>query len=144
LKIGTFQMEKITKVKQVYSYQKLYEIDMEKEELKPKDLCLGNYIECFGKIEMVTGIVPREQGDWFITHSGNHALKSPLPEGVEFSGYGITLTEDWKKFLAIDKFDNLPSWIIYVHEAQNFLRWYAGVDTTENYQWKYFNSLTAL
>lgn len=115
---------------------------MDKEELKPKDLCLGNYIDCFGCIEIVTGIVPREQGDWFITHSGNHKLNNPLPENIEFSGYGITLTYDWKKFLNVDKHE-FPSWVRYVHEVQNYMRWYCGVDLTDNFNWDYYKELTA-
>lgn len=115
---------------------------MEKPELKPKDLCLGNYIDCFGKIEVVTGVVPREQGDWFICHSGNHKLKSPIPKGIEFSGYPITLTSDWKKFLNVDKYE-FPIWVIYVHQAQNYMRWYLDMELSDNFNWEYFKELTA-
>lgn len=114
----------------------------DKEELRPKDLCLGNYIDCFGNIEVVTGIVPRESGDWYVCHSGNHKLNTPFSPGIEFSCQPIWLTQDWKKFLRVEKY-RFPVWVIYVHQAQNYMKWYANIDLSTNFRWEFFKELTA-
>jgi len=109
---------------------------MEREALKPIDLQLGNFIENFGKVEMVTGLVPQE-GGWFICHKCWHQDENPIGDGIQYPSYGIPLTEQWKKCLRVDKY-NFPEWVIYVHQAQNYMRWYANVGLNETMDWDMF------
>jgi len=99
--------------------------------IQPRDLCLGNFISSFGETVMVTGITPHPSlpGEFYISHSGNN--NSPLPDGVEYSPTGIPLTDKWKKVLCIDQYQ-FPEWIEYVHQAQNYLYFFAGVYLVES------------
>lgn len=105
------------------------------KELHPVDIMIGNFVNCFGGTVIVTGITPRPDGSFFVHHSGDNQKDNPFGEGIEFRVYPIELTEDWKEALRIDNY-NFPSWVKYVHEAQNFIRWYAGVDLLPNIDWK--------
>jgi hypothetical protein len=112
-------------------------------ELKPVDIMIGNFINCFGGTVIVTGITPREDGSFFIHHSGDNQKNNPFGIGIEFDAYPIELTEQWKEALRIEKY-HLPSWVKYVHEAQNFIRWYAGVDLLPNIIWSKIPTLLPL
>lgn len=112
----------------------------EARELKPKDLCLGNFVECFGKVEMVMGLTPRDNGDWFIHHKAWNQQGNPIPDGVEFSSYAIPLTDDWKRCLRVDQ-HKFPDWIKYVHEAQNYMKWCFDVYLLENFDWDLYTQL---
>lgn len=107
---------------------------MSKEEIKPSDIQLGNFVEVLGKTEIVMGITPREDGTFFIHHSCDNQDNNPVTNGIEFRAYPISLDETWKKALNIDKY-LLPEWIKYVHEAQNYMKWYANVDLLPNVKW---------
>lgn len=107
------------------------------EELKPKDLQLGNFINAFGFIEMVMGLIPREDKTWYVNHTGWNSDKNKFIDGIEFSAYPISLTDNWKKCLKIDKYE-FPKWIEYVHQAQNYMKWYANVDLLEIMDWDLF------
>lgn len=103
-------------------------------ELKPMDLQLGNFINCFGGVVLVTGITPRPDGTFFIHHSGENQTGNPFGDGILFDAYPIKVTDQWLKALNVDKY-KFPSWIKYVHEVQNYVRWYCGVDLLPNVNW---------
>lgn len=97
------------------------------EPLKPAEIQLGNLINCFGGVEMVTGITPRPDGSFYIHHSGDNQTNNPLGDGVLFDAYPIELTPEWLRVLRVEKYE-LPKWIRYVHEVQNYIRWYVGIE----------------
>src|SRR5688572_6580667 len=97
------------------------------EPIKPQDLSLGNFISCYGHTELVMGIVPRDNNTWwYVCHSATNQ-EGELPEDLLSKPYPIELTEEWRVALRIEKY-KLPDAIKYVHEAQNYLRWFAGVN----------------
>lgn len=108
---------------------------MEKEALKPYEINLGNFIESMGRVEIVTGIVKLEDGGFQIAHNGWGAGTSVVPEGVLYETYPIPLTEDWKVCFGIEKFDKMPEWIKYVHQAQNYFLWALRVNLLETMNW---------
>lgn len=112
---------------------------MEDKEVRPKEVQLGNFINVFGKVEMVTGIVPIGESTWFICHEKWNQKNNPMPDGVLSTPTAIELTDTWKRCLKIDKHP-LPEWIQYVHEAQNYMKWYANVDLLEIMDWDLFTS----
>jgi len=107
---------------------------MKGKEIEPSDIQLGNLIMCFSGVEMVTGIIPQGKG-WFIEHSGRNQQNNPLPNDVQFSCHGIPLTDEWKKCIRVDKY-KFPEWVEYVHQAQNYMKWYANVDLLGEIDWK--------
>lgn len=102
---------------------------MKLEPLKVTDLMLGNFISVYGYTEIVQGLVKGEK-NWCIQHTGIHQLLIPYPDNVEFSAYGILLTEEWRRLLDIDRSD-LPEHILYVHEAQNYFKCRYNIDISE-------------
>ena len=110
---------------------------MEREELKPIELQLGNFIDNFGNIEMVTGLIPQGDKSWFICHKSWHQENNPLGDGIQYPSYGVPLTEEWKLCLGIDKY-KFPEWVQYVHQAQNYMKWYANVNLLETMDWDMF------
>lgn len=105
------------------------------KELRPIDLQLGNFIENMGTVEMVTGLVPQERGSWFICHKAWNVDGNPIPDGIQYDAYPILLTDEWKECLGIDKYENIPKWIQYVHEAQNWFMWHLRVNLLETINW---------
>jgi hypothetical protein len=105
-----------------------------KEPLHPIEICLGNFIESMGKVEMVTGIIKREDNSFKIAHLGWNKGTSFLPEDVEYNTYPIPLTDEWKTCFGIGKYD-FPEWIKYVHQAQNYFTWALGVNLLEIMDW---------
>lgn len=106
----------------------------EKEPLRPIDINLGNIIESMGKVEVVTGIMQEEKGQFKIGHTGWNAGLGFLPDGISYSTYPIPLTDEWKVCLGIDKYE-LPTWIKYVHEVQNYFLWALRVNLLEIMDW---------
>jgi hypothetical protein len=106
------------------------------KELKPNEICLGNIIESMGNVEVVTGIMQEEKGQFKIGHTGWNAGVGFIPDGISYSTYAIPLTDEWKKCLNINKYDKLPEWIEYVHEAQNYFRWALKIELLEIMDWK--------
>ncbi len=104
------------------------------ETLKPKDVALGNFISCFGKTEMVAGLVPQENNTWIILHKAWNQKNNPIPEGVQFDPLPILLNQDWKICLKIDKVE-FPERIKYVHQAQNYMKWHFDIDLLEILDW---------
>jgi len=113
---------------------------MEKIALKPMDVCLGNFVECFGKVEMIMGMTPRDNNSWFIHHKAWNQQGNPIPDGIEFDSYGIPLTDEWKRVLKVDKF-KFPEWVQYVHQAQNYIRWTCDVNLLESLDWTLYDEL---
>ena len=101
--------------------------------LMPKDLQLGNFISCFGHTELVNGIVPKDPGYWFVCHTAMNQ-EDAIPEDIVAKPYPIQLTEEWKRALRVEK-HSFPSWIKYVHEVQNYMKWYVGIDLLDNVIW---------
>lgn len=110
------------------------------EPLKPLDLRLGNFVECLGAVEMVTGLIQTGENTWYVCHKAWNQQTNPIPEGVLYSAYGIILSDDWKVCLKIDKVQ-LPDWIMYVHEAQNYMRWHSRVELIDHMDWDLFGKL---
>lgn len=110
------------------------EIEHLLKPLTQTDVMVGNIISVFGKTEIVTGITPRPDGTFFMHHSSSNQENNPLGEGILFDGYPIVLTDEWKVSLNIDKYD-FPEWLKFVHEAQNYLKWYANVDIFPQIDW---------
>jgi hypothetical protein len=106
---------------------------MDKEPLKPHDICLGNIIESMGQVEVVTGIIQEEKASFKIGHTGWNAGLGVIPDGVCYSTYPIPLTKEWKECFGIEKFDKLPEWIKYVHQVQNYFKWALQVNLFRNY-----------
>lgn len=106
------------------------------DELKPKDLCLGNFVESMGNIEMVTGIIQTETGKFQIGHCGWNKGIGVVPDGVLYDTYPIPLTDEWKRCFNIEKFDKLPEWIKFVHEVQNYFTWALNINILEIMDWK--------
>ena len=104
------------------------------EELKPIEICLGNFIESMGKIEIVTGIMKMEDETFKIAHLGWNKGTSVLPDDVTYATYPIPLTDEWKKCFGIDKYE-LPDWIKYVHQCQNYFKWALRVNLLEIMDW---------
>lgn len=104
------------------------------EPLKPVEICLGNFIESMGNIEMVTGIVKQEGDTFKIAHCGWAKGLVPLPDDVLYDTYPIPLTDEWKVCFGIDKY-TLPDWIKYVHEVQNYFMWALRVNLLEIMDW---------
>lgn len=108
---------------------------MKSRELKPNEICLGNIIECMGKAEVVTGIIQDGKNLFQIGHTGWNAGINVIPHYINFSSLAIPLTEEWKKCLGIEKFEGLPKWIEYVHQAQNYFKWALDVDLLQTMNW---------
>jgi hypothetical protein len=106
----------------------------EERELKPVDICLGNFIESMGHVEMVTGIVQAKDNTFKIGHTGWGEGKSIVPDGVMYATYAIILDDKWKKCFGIDEY-KLPDWIKYVHEVQNYFKWSLKMDLREIMNW---------
>ncbi len=107
---------------------------MIKEPLKPIDICLGNFIESMGSIEIVTGIIQLEDGSFQIGHKGWNKDSSFLPDGVTYETYPIPLTDEWKLCFRIDQY-KLPDWIKYVHQVQNHFLWSLQINILEIMDW---------
>lgn len=107
----------------------------ERNELKPIDIVLGDFIDCMGNVEMVTGIIQNDDKTFQIGHTGWNAGKGVIPDGILFSSLPIPLTEEWKVCLGIERFDKFPAWIEYVHQAQNYLLWALQVDWRDTINW---------
>ena len=105
------------------------------EALKPIEICLGNFIESMGCVEMVTGIIHENEGGFKIGHTGWGAKYAFLPPDVTYETYPIPLTEDWKLCFGIDKYDGLPTWIKYVHQVQNYFKWALDINLLETLNW---------
>ena len=101
-------------------------------ELRPYEICLGNFIESMGKIEMVTGIVKTDAGDFRIGHTGWN--KDGLPNDILYSTLPIELNDHWKICFGIEK-DYLPEWIKYVHQVQNYFVLAFGKNLLEGMDW---------
>jgi hypothetical protein len=110
-------------------------MEIELQEIRPVDICLGNFFDSMGKVEMVTEIVLQGDGSWFIGHRAWNQKNNPIPESIQYSPFPLVLTEQWKKCLGIDKYEGLPERIIYVHEAQNYMRFCLGIDLLESINW---------
>lgn len=106
----------------------------EKEPLRPIDVNLGNIIECMGKVEVITGIMQEAHAEFKIGHTGWNAGNGFIPDNISFSTYPIILTHEWKICLGIDKYE-LPAWIKYVHEVQNYFMWALRVNLLEIMNW---------
>jgi hypothetical protein len=106
----------------------------EKEPLKPFEICLGNFIESMGKVELVTGIMKTGDGIFQIAHLGWHKGTSVLPGDVLYSSYPIPLTDEWKKCFGIDQY-KLPEWIEHVHQVQNYFLWALQVNLLDIMDW---------
>lgn len=109
-------------------------MNTEREPLKPYEICLGNFIESMGKVELVTGIVREEGNNFRIGHTGWNAGDSLMPEDVTYSTYPIPLTEHWKVCFCIEK-ENLPEWIKYVHQVQQYFVLAFNKNLCENLDW---------
>jgi hypothetical protein len=109
-------------------------ITQDNEPLRPIDIQLGNIIESMGKVELVTGIMEVGEGQFKIGHTGWHAKSSIFPDDVTYSTYPIPLIDEWKKCLGIDKYQ-LPEWIKYVHETQNYFMWALRVNLLDVMNW---------
>lgn len=97
------------------------------EPLRPCEICLGNFIESMGKIEIVTGIL-KQDGDIFkIAHGGWHKGESVIPDDVIYN-------DEWKKCFGIDKYE-LPDWIKFVHEVQNYFMYALRLNLLEIMDW---------
>lgn len=107
---------------------------MKNEPIKPADVCLGNFISCFGKTEMVCSIIQIGKDSWYIEHRKWHQGNNPMPGDMLMNAYPIPLTDQWKKCLRIDKYV-FPEWVEYVHQAQNYMRFYADVNLLEIMDW---------
>lgn len=103
---------------------------------KPMKICLGNIIESMGNVELVTGIMQEEAGQFKVCHTGWNKGIGFIPDGIFYSTYAIPLTDEWKKCLSIEKYDKLPEWIQYVHEVQNYFRWALKIELLEIMDWK--------
>lgn len=100
-----------------------------------KNLMVGNIIDVMGTIQIVMGLVFREeQKDWFIQHTGRESEGIPIPEGIEVNANGIMATDPWKVFLKVDKRE-FPKHIKYVHEIQNYCLLNYEVRLTEDIDW---------
>lgn len=108
----------------------------ENEPLKPIEICLGNFIESMGNIEMVTGIIKDEETGFRIAHLGWCKGLSVLPLDVTYDTYPILLTDEWKRCFGIDKFQQLPEWIKYVHQVQNYFTWALQINLLEIMNWE--------
>ena len=109
--------------------------EIEHHPLKPIEISLGNFIDSMGKVEIVTGIVKLDDGSFQIAHNGWGAGTSFIPEGVLYETRPILLTEEWKVCLGIEKFDKLPKWVKYVHQAQNYFTWALEINLLEVMNW---------
>lgn len=107
---------------------------MDIEPIKPADVCLGNFISCFGKTEMVCAIIETAEGQWQIEHRRWNQRDNPLPGDMLMNAYPIPLTDKWKECLCVDK-HVFPEWVEYVHQAQNYMKWYANVNLLEIMNW---------
>jgi len=116
---------------------------MSLEPLHPIDICMGNFIESMGKVEMVTGIMTMQDGTYQIAHLGWHKGTSLLPDDVFVSTIPIPLTNEWKKCFGIDKY-KLPDWIKYVHECQNYFTWSLRINLHEIMNWDLLPKTTTL
>jgi len=105
-----------------------------KEPLHPIEICLGNFTESMGKIEMVTGVMKMDDGTIRIAHLGWHKGTSLLPDDVTYSTYPILLTDEWKLCFGIDKY-KLPDWIKFVHQCQNYFMWSLQINILEIMNW---------
>lgn len=105
------------------------------EPLHPGDIQLGNFIESMGNIEIVTGIIKKDDGTFQIAHNGWHHGTSVIPDNVLMNTYPIPLTDEWKKCFGIDEFKELPEWIKYVHECQNYFLWALRINILEIMNW---------
>lgn len=103
-------------------------------ELKPIEICLGNFIESMGSIEMVTGIIREEDDNFRIGHTGWANGKGFMPDDVLYNTYPIPLTDHWKVCFAIEK-QELPSWVKYVHQTQNYFKWALNINLLEQMDW---------
>lgn len=103
-------------------------------EVKPNEVMLGNFISCFGKTEMITAIPMISEGQWHLDHRAWHQKDNPVPEGILLSPMAIPLDEAWKKCLHVDQY-KFPPFIEYVHQAQNYMMWYAGVNLLDTLDW---------
>lgn len=106
-----------------------------KEPLHPIDICVGNFIESMGNVEMVTGILKQEDGSFKIAHCGWCKGLSVLPPDVVYNTFPIPLTNEWKVCFGIDKYE-LPERIMYVHQAQNYFLWALGINLHEIMDWE--------
>jgi hypothetical protein len=104
------------------------------EALRPIDICLGNFIESMGNIEIVTGILKTGDDSFQIAHLGWNKGICPVPEGILFDTFPIPLTEEWKVCFGIDKYE-LPVWVQYVHEVQNYFKWSLRINLLEVMNW---------
>jgi hypothetical protein len=104
------------------------------ESLKPIEICLGNFIESMGNIEMVTGIINEGDDNFKIGHTGWNKGLSVIPDDVTYETYPIPLTDEWKVCFGIDKY-KLPEWIQYVHQVQNYFKWALQINLLEIMNW---------
>ena len=109
--------------------------EKEMEGLHPNELCLGNFFESMGKVEMVTGIMINENGQYQIAHHGWHEGASLLPPDVLISSLPIPLTDEWKKCFNIETYNKLPKWIKYVHQVQNYFFWNLQINIHDIMDW---------
>lgn len=106
----------------------------EPEPLKPADVMLGNFIDCFGKTEIVQSITRVSETQWYIEHRRWHQEDNPMPPDMKINAYPIPLTQEWKECLKIEKY-SFPEWVEYVHQAQNYMKWFANVNLLEIMDW---------
>lgn len=104
------------------------------EPLKPIEICLGNFIESMGNIEIVTGVMKMPDDSFKIAHLGWHKGTSVLPDDVTYESYPIILTDEWKLCFGIDKY-KLPEWIKFVHQCQNYFTWALQINLLEIMNW---------
>src|ERR1700735_215462 len=103
-------------------------------ELRPNEICLGNFIDCMGKIECITGVMQEEKGKFAIGHTGWNHGNGFIPDGINFHAYPVTINQHWKVCLGIEK-DTVPEWIKYVHQVQNYYLWALQINLHEQMDW---------
>lgn len=101
------------------------------EEIKPANLAIGNFVDNMGTPVIVFGITHMGNSRWYVeTHSYGEDQTERMPNGIVYRLYPIRLTKEWKECLGIDKFE-LPPWIKYVHQVQNYFNFSLRVEIHE-------------
>lgn len=57
-----------------------------------------------------------------------------MPSDMHMNAYPIPLTTEWRECLQINKYE-FPKWVEYVHQAQNYMKWFANVNLLEKMNW---------
>lgn len=111
-------------------------------------IMVGNYVESFGYIEMIIGIVPILIGSVLEGYSFIHTgwNKHKMPQDIIFHCFGIPLTDEWLLALGITEENLLSEHYSYikenlehVHQAQNYMR--IIMDQEPEYDHQYINHL---